>query len=269
MIVNLSHRALLCISGEDAEDFLQKQLSNDITSLTELVVQLNAYCTHQGKIVALFYVFKIKANYYLSFPPDLLEKVKKRLAMFVLNARVKISDVSKNFSLLGLIDEKLSSNLGKLITYHKNQQWLLLDKSIPLTKFNLDDIEAWQLINIKKKLPDVYLDTSEKFIPQMLNLDVDEIGVNFQKGCYPGQEIVARLHYLGKAKRRLATFKCDVAIKIGDILSIKASQSLKPSGVVVLVAKVANKFYCLATAEMTLINEDIYVNNNKLERFDV
>ena len=268
MIVDLSHRALLCVSGTDAKEFLHNQLSNDIANIPEKTIQLNAYCTHQGKVIALFRVFKIGERYYLDFPANLLDKVQQRLKMFVLNSAVIITDVSCEFKLFGFIDKTPNNDiLGTIIAYTGNQS-LLLVTSNDLPNFDLADLSFWQWENIRKMLPDIELTTSEKFIPQMLNLDIDEMGVNFKKGCYPGQEVVARLHYLGKAKRRLAIFKSTETIKVADELQIQASQSFKASGIVVLVAKVAEFFYCLATIEVVLINEDIYVNDIKLERFN-
>lgn len=268
MIVNLSHRALLCVSGVDAKEFLHNQFSNDVANLSPHTAQINAYCTHQGRIIALFNVFLMGDHYYLDFPIDLLAKVQQRLAMFVLNSQVVINDVSQQFRRFGLIDEQIDHLAGTIITYSNNQQLLLLEAKKETTDFDLDHIDYWYFENIKNKRADVYLQTSEKFIPQMLNLDIDELGVNFLKGCYPGQEVVARLHYLGKAKRRLAVFKSAEKIKIGDELCIQTSQSLKPSGIVVLVAKISNFFYCLATIEISLIDQEVYIGSYKLEQFN-
>ena len=118
------------------------------------------------------------------------------------------------------------------------------------------------------QIPQVSLITSEKLVPQMLNLDIDEIGVNFSKGCYPGQEVVARLHYLGKAKRRLFSFKCESEMKIGDSLYCSSSKAAKArgdrykgSGIVVNKVKSNTLFYCLATLDVDLIDSKIALNN--------
>ena len=106
------------------------------------------------------------------------------------------------------------------------------------------------------------------FVPQMLNLDIDEIGVNFSKGCYPGQEVVARLHYLGEAKRRLFSFKSDSKIQIGDSLYCASSKTAKArgnrykgSGIVVNSVKFNSVFYCLATLDTELLDCEITLNN--------
>jgi folate-binding protein YgfZ len=112
-------------------------------------------------------------------------------------------------------------------------------------------------------LPEVYLNTSEQFVPQLLNLDIDEVGVSFTKGCYPGQEVVARLHYLGKSKRRLRTFECEGDIVVGDELIATHSTSAKASGMVVRHVKLETKSLCLATIEIAHEDGEITLNNTR------
>ena len=97
MIIHLNNRALLKLSGSENESFLQAQLSNDISKLDNSSVQLNAYCQHQGKILALFWVIRAGDDFLLSFPLDLLDSIKARLQMFVLMADVKITDVTEQY----------------------------------------------------------------------------------------------------------------------------------------------------------------------------
>ena len=102
----------------------------------------------------------------------------------------------------------------------------------------------------------------------MLNLDINEVGVNFSKGCYPGQEVVARLHYLGEAKRRLFAFKSEHEIKVGDSLYCSSSKAAKVrgsrykgSGLVINSVKLHSLFYCLATLDIDLLDSEITLNN--------
>ena len=97
----------------------------------------------------------------------------------------------------------------------------------------------------------------------MLNLDINEVGVNFSKGCFPGQEVVARLHYLGKAKRRLFAFKSDSPLSIGDTLHCAESKSAKASGSVISQVKFGSDFYCLATLEVENKDNKITINNDQ------
>jgi len=114
---------------------------------------------------------------------------------------------------------------------------------------------------IANSIAEVELKTSEKFVPQLLNLDVDEVGVNFTKGCYPGQEVVARLHYLGKSKRRMRQFECEGEVNVGDELIVTGSKSAKASGIVVRRVQLDGKSQCLATVEVAYEDDKITLND--------
>ena len=276
MKVLLRKRALIKISGRDAESFLQAQLSNDISLLKQKMIQLNAYCQHQGKILALFWVMRDHDSFLLSFPRDLLEKIQSRLKMFVIMSDVEIEDISDNSNQIGVINEtykeayKLDNNLSLIIENSKSKS---------KSKSNDESLsDEWIKASIDSLLPEIFLTTSEKFVPQMLNLDINEIGVNFSKGCYPGQEVVARLHYLGSAKRRLFSFQSNHEMQVGDSLYCTTSKTAlargdryKGSGIVVSKVKSSTLFFCLATLDVDLIDEEITLNNEnglKLERIN-
>ncbi len=265
MLIHLDNRSLLKISGSDAESFLQAQLSNNITELDSSSIQLNAYCQHQGKILAFFWVMRSNDDFLLSFPLDLLEIIKSRLQIFVIMSDVTIDDVTNDYLQIGVIGEnqnkafKINDKLSLIIT-HPNK----------LEKFSMSSKEIWDKACIDSSLPEIYLLTSEKMVPQMLNLDIDEIGVNFSKGCFPGQEVVARLHYLGVAKRRLFAFESDSEINVGDALFCSTSKSAKArgarykaSGMVVSKVKYNTQFYCLATLEVASKDEKVTLNNEQ------
>jgi tRNA-modifying protein YgfZ len=263
MFVHLKNRALLKVSGSDAETFLQGQLSNDISKLGTFSVQLNAYCQHQGKILALFWVIKNEDSFFLSFPADLLEAIKPRLQMFIIMSDVVIEDITKEHIQVGSIDEAHQ----KTLVINDKLSLIIADKG-DINKFNIDSIEHWDMACIDSFLPEIFSITSEKLVPQMLNLDINEFGVNFSKGCYPGQEVVARIHYLGSAKRRLFAFELDSDVNVGDSLYCASSKSAKDrgarykgSGMVVFRIKYNSHFYCLATLEVELKDEAVALNN--------
>ena len=263
MYLNLSNRALIKVSGTDAESFLQAQFTNDLSLLRINDVQLSAYCQHQGKIIALFWVMRSDEGFLLSFPTDLAEKVMERLQMFVIMSDVIIEDISEKLIQIGCINENDSN------AYSINEDLSLLivsneEKNLEITSQH----NEWTKACIDSKIPEVFLSTSEKFVPQMLNLDINEVGVNFSKGCYPGQEVVARLHYLGEAKRRLFAFQCDSEVQIGDNLFCASSKTAKArgnrykgSGIVVNKVKYNSKFYYLATLDVELKDKKITINN--------
>ena len=265
MFSYLNTRALLKISGRDAESFLQAQLSNNINEIDSSSIQLNAYCQHQGKMLALFWVMRFNDYFFLSFPLDLLEIIKSRLQMFVIMSDVTIDDVSDDYLQIGVIDE----NQNNAFTIN-NKLSLIITRPNEIEKYSMSSKDTWDKACIDSSLPEIYLLTSEKMVPQMLNLDIDEIGVNFSKGCFPGQEVVARLHYLGVAKRRLFAFESDSEINVGDALFCSTSKSAKErgarykaSGMVVSKVKRNSQFYCLATLEVASKDEKVTLNNEQ------
>ena len=265
MLIHLDNRSLLKVSGSDAESFLQAQLSNNINELDSSSIQLNAYCQHQGKMLALFWVMRSNDDFLLSFPLDLLEIIKSRLQMFVILSDVAIDDVTDDYLQVGVIDEN-----QKNAFIINDKLSLIITRPNKLSKFSMSSKETWDKACIDSSIPDICLLTSEKMVPQMLNLDIDEIGVNFSKGCFPGQEVVARLHYLGVAKRRLFAFESDSEINVGDALFCSTSKSAKArgarykaSGMVVSKVKYNTQFYCLATLEVASKDEKVTLNNEQ------
>jgi len=262
MKILLNDRALIKISGSDAELFLQNQLSNDIKKLNNSKIQFHAYCQHQGKIIALFWVMRFENNFFISFPTDLSEKVMTRLQMFVIMSDVEIEDISEQYNQIGLINENDPD------AYSINASLSVLIASSGGTSKEINDNDdEWKKAFIDFQIPEVFLSSSEKLVPQMLNLDIDEVGVSFSKGCYPGQEVVARLHYLGEAKRRLFSFKSESEMQVGDNLYCASSNTAKArgdrykgSGIVVSKVKYNSLFYCLATLDTELKYNKITLN---------
>ena len=273
MKILLKNRSLLKISGNDAEEFLQNQFSNDIKKIDSNKVQFNAYCQHQGKVIAFFWVMRMGKDFLLSFPDELLEKIENRLKIFVIMSDVIIENVTNVLSQTGLINEsspnefRINDELAVVIEDSNGQSVELAENHI-----------AWEKAYLDSHLPEIYNVTSEKLVPQMLNLDINELGVSFSKGCYPGQEVVARLHYLGSAKRRLFSFKADQEMQVGDSLYCATSKTAlargdryKGSGIVVSKVKYSSLFYCLATLDVDLKDEEITINNeygHKLQRIN-
>jgi hypothetical protein len=204
-------------------------------------------------------------DFLLSFPLDLLEIIKSRLQMFVIMSDVTIDDVTDDYLQIGVIDE----NQNNAFTINDKLSLIIANPS-ELSKFKVISNDFWDKACIDSSLPEIYLLTSEKLVPQMLNLDINEIGVNFSKGCFPGQEVVARLHYLGVAKRRLFAFESDSEINVGDTLFCSTSKSAKArgarykaSGIVVSKVKYKTQFYCLATLEVASKDEKVTLNNEQ------
>ena len=219
----LSHLGLIHVSGRDAEAFLQGQLTCDMKKLTEKLSSPAAYCSPKGRAIGSFQVIKRKSNdFFLTLSIELVEKVAKRLKMFVMRSDVSIDNVTATYSILGLtIQNKENIKLPRNLSVPREEENSSSnDSSITVrvsenpTRFMIIyedhkeeqnglayDSNSWILQDIKSGLPLITQATSEEYIPQMFNLDLLG-GISFKKGCYSGQEIIARMHYLGKLKQR-------------------------------------------------------------------
>lgn len=225
-----SHFGIIAAYGEDAAEFLQTQFTNDINQVDEAHSQLSALCTPKGRMLCNFRIFRREQTYYLVLPYELLEAALSRLRMFVLRSKVTLEDASdalmgigtsgnKMIDLLGDIVGSLPENIDESIEYSDytiirvagviprfeiyglleamKKLWQALD--VHATPVGAD---VWELLNIQAGIPVITAGTIDAFVPQMANMQLIN-GVSFTKGCYPGQEIVARMHYLGKLKRRM------------------------------------------------------------------
>ena len=216
--------ALLKISGSDAGQFLQGQLTNDVNTLGvsgDEKWQLSGYCNPKGRLLALFYLWKYADDYYALLPKDLLQPICKRLKMFVMRSKVSIEhlphvSISGGFSAQAVMDSEVTGlavdNLQAMQVAADEStavlainQRLLVVSLEPGQHTGIDNApidSTWLSADIEEGLPQVCNTSLELFIPQMLNLDLLN-AVNFKKGCYTGQEIVARMHYLGNLKQRM------------------------------------------------------------------
>jgi folate-binding protein YgfZ len=230
LICDLSHLGLVSASGEDAEAFLQSQFGNDIGLVNDQTSQLSAYSNPKGRMLAIFRVFLRDERYYLNLPTKLVPTLLKRLKMFVLRSNVSIADASDELGQLGIAGEqaakrlesaigeipdrvsgqvqrgdltiiRLPSETARFCIYGRHARLKSLWKTLAAVCTPVGQ-DPWALLDILAGIPTVYPRTSEAFIAQMTNLQLIN-GVSFKKGCYPGQEIVARMQYLGKLKKRM------------------------------------------------------------------
>lgn len=247
VLCDLSHLGLLEISGADAITFLQGQVTNDVKLLVGNNAHYSAYCTPKGRMLALFLAFAHFDHIHLQFNRELLEPIMKRLKMYVMRSKVEIKDVSDSIVRFGINGPQAASILALSHANIPSQDYELMSSEnctilkLPTIdgchRFEIftDGINApaiwdalkahcqlvnkpcWDWLEIQAGIPDVTPRTQEQFVPQMLNLDIIN-GISFKKGCYTGQEIVARTHYLGSVKRRtyLASLTSDIAPTEGD-----------------------------------------------------
>lgn len=268
LVMPLDHLGAIAIHGDDARAFLQGQLTNDMLALTPAQAQLNAYCSPKGRLLASFLNWADGGTIYLATPLDLLESVKKRLSMFVMRSKAKLEVAA--LSAFGLSGTEIPAALRTLFESIPETVWGQSQSAGGATLIRMPDANGvprwicwvpagalsaatdssdaallhgtlsalpqgssatWRWLDIRAGLPWIVTATQEKFVPQMVNLEALG-GVSFKKGCYPGQEVVARSQYLGKLKRRTAlTHAESVAVPApgSDVFAVDGS----PAGVVV------------------------------------
>ena len=197
----LTRYGLLAVTGADARDFLHAQLTNDVQQLGADRAALAGWCTAKGRLLATFLVIPSPDGFLLQVARDLAPMVTKRLSMFILRSKVKIADESDAWAQYGCWETKTALTWdGGVATVPVADRVLKLGKGLTLPASRTED--AWILEEIRAGRPFITAATQDKFVPQMVNLEKLG-GVSFQKGCYPGQEIVARAQHLGEVKRRM------------------------------------------------------------------
>lgn len=284
----LAEMGLIRVTGEDARDFLQGQLTNDIREVTPEKAQLSAYCTPKGRMLGLFLVFQHEDALYLQLPRERLEPVLKRLRMFVLRARVTLEEAGDDLVAVGLSGGDCGPWLPEgpfarsqrggvtLIRVPGEVPRALLvggaDETIHLLQglekdVTLAEPDPWSLLDIRAGLPRVVEATAEAFVPQMCNLDLLG-GISFTKGCYTGQEVVARMKYLGQLKRRMYRARLDGACpEPGEALHSPSSRSAQGAGKVVSAAPSPDGgCELLVVAEIAVAEAgDLWLGDNRLE----
>ena len=265
IIADVSHMGLIAVHGADAATFLQGQLTNDIRTVSATCSQISAYCSPKGRMLACMRIFMRDDTYYLSLPRDILDATLQRLRMFVLRAKVTLSDASDARVYIGYAGEHAAATLGAALgTLPTHPNEVITVNGLTLLRLPHRDAHAsrfgiigdtvamqalwnilrphaqpvganvWDLLDIRAGIPSVYTTTRDAFVPQMANLDTIG-GISFKKGCYTGQEIVARMHYLGTLKRRMMLAKITAAIapQPGDALYASGTTNAQSIGTIV------------------------------------
>lgn len=244
--VPLSHWGVIRARGADAGSFLQGQLTNDVLQLGPDAARLAGYCTAKGRLLASFVVWKAADDeILLACHASVLASTLKQLSMFVLRAQCKLSDASAELPLVGVAGspaEQLASDLAPWRTRPAaGGQLIRLPDAAGVTRVMLAGhggpqtwpaiaLDAWRWLEVQSGVPVIEAATAEQFVPQMLNFEVVG-GVSFQKGCYPGQEVVARAQYRGAVKRRMFLFDTDDGAAPGQEV-FASSDPGQPAGLV-------------------------------------
>ncbi|MCP4075863.1 MAG: folate-binding protein YgfZ [Gammaproteobacteria bacterium] len=258
----LSDTALLYVGGDDATEFLQNQLSNDIHQIDEKTAQLSTFSNAKGRMLGIFRVIKIDGGYLLVLPKNILPGIQQQLQKFIIMSKVILADISDSFARIAIVTDQQElitedyypaeinqvyqsdSLISVQLPGRKNQcRFLMLSNSAEEAinlwtglsqNLQINDQNSWRLQDIEAGIPTLYPATAGAFVLQMGNLQLTG-GVSFKKGCFPGQEVVARMQYLGKLKRRmfLAEIKSAQCPEPGDELRYEESDKPDGSGKVV------------------------------------
>ena len=260
IVADLSQLGLIAFSGEETVTFLQGQLTNDVRVLHANTAQWNGYCSPKGRLLGNFLVWRQGEDIVLQLSGDIRESVQKKLAMFIMRSKTKARDASdENVRLviagsqaldavqaaLGAVPEApmqvTSTESGYVVRVGEDKLVLSLFPGsaervwkVLIQSASPVGAPVWDGLRLNAGIPMITAATQDQFVPQMVNLEVIG-GVSFQKGCYTGQEIVARSQYLGKIKRRMFLAQVDSEAAPGDSL-YSAHIADQATGMVVNVA---------------------------------
>ena len=244
IVASLDHLAVLQFGGEDAEAFLQGQLTCDVKKVGPRSSTYGAYCSPKGRMLASFLLWREEAGFSMALSRDIAAAVQKAISRFVLRAKVKIWDASGSLVLMGAAGPKAESALRGVFpdppgmplevssrtgagTFIRLEDGRFVLASAPATASELrqrlgstlqvTDARAWRWLDIRNGLPWITAATQDRLVPQMANFELIG-GVSFDKGCYAGQEVVARTQHLGKVKRRMFLANVTAPAAAGDDL---------------------------------------------------
>lgn len=247
IVADLSHNALLAVTGDDATAFLHGQFTNDVQVLGPGDAQWNGWCSPKGRLIATFLFVRRADGFLMMLPAEIAEPVAKRLRMFVLRSKVKIEDAAERFRRIGLAGKTAAAAVGRAFGGTPAVMASVDREGSTCVALGIDRFvifaaaeaapalwealaseatqagkDAWEWTTIRAGIPTVVAKTQDEFVPQMANFELVG-GVSFKKGCYPGQEIVARTQYRGILKRRMVrAHVCGGTPQPGDALRSEA-----------------------------------------------
>lgn len=283
-VAPLTGFGLISAAGEDAVHFLHSQLTNDIDHMGNAEARLAGYCSPKGRLLATLLIWKSGNAVLLQLPRQIQPAIQKRLQMFVLRAKAGLADVTDSHVIFGLAGQLAASALGQWfpamppIAYGKAEsdhgtlirladasgipryQWIttvdIAQNAWPKLIVTLKPVgeRVWRLTDIQAGIPRITQATQEQFVPQMINFEAIG-GVSFKKGCYPGQEIVARSQYLGKLKRRMLPATIDTNHAAPGMEVFSSADPEQPCGMLVNAEiRSPNQMDCLVEIKTSAID---------------
>jgi folate-binding protein YgfZ len=266
----LGSTGLIAVRGADAVAFLQAQLTSDVASLSAGHTQYSGYCSPKGRLLATFALWRGDDEILLQLPETLCASIQARLAKYVLRAKVTLAHASGGYGLFGVAGtaaekavepftggtapgiHELVTSAGHWVARVSATRFVVLARAAEVANARLtlargagpQPESVWSRLEIEAGIPTITPATQDEYVPQMVNLDL--IGaVSYTKGCYPGQEIVARTHYLGRLKQRMYRIHAATAAPPapGDSLYSAAFGPEQASGAILVAAPGENSGY--------------------------
>ena len=276
----LNNKVLVKCNGEDTQNFLNTQFTNDIKELKNNTGILSGYCNPKGRLISIFYIFQIDKEYYLYTSLDTVRPLLKKLNMYKMMSKVEFEII--NDVLIG-VSSNTKINFAENITLDRNEakkinnsiifkispnQTIILTNNedinsiINVNNSNLLGYGSWDYLDIENHIPFLQESKIEAYTPQMISLDLLD-GVSFTKGCYPGQEIVARTHYLGESKKSLYVLKIASKENFSYSDKVISADNNKDAGDIINISKVNDENYlCLAVLRKEMEDKKLIINDN-------
>ena len=283
--VDLSVLGLIAVSGDDAITFLQGQLTSDVRQLASGRMQYSGMCTPKGRLLASFLLWQSGNTVFIQLPQTLQESIQKRLSMYVLRSKAKLANAVTEWQRFGVVGAGAAALVGQLaglpvqnMAMHETAGLMVLrladdryELMVPLSQRETVattlaagatalSIDEWIGLDIAAGVPVILPATQEQFVPQMVNFDL--IGaVDFKKGCYTGQEIVARSQYLGKLKRRMYRIHAPESMAAGESL-FSPDMGDQASGMIVQARSVASGGWdALAVVQVSCVGHPLHLRS--------
>ena len=287
----LDKTSTIKVEGDDRVQFLQGQLTQDINLISQNKALYAGFCNPKGRVLAFMLCYLNHESIHIQIDSSVQEFILQKLRMYILRSKVSLNLVNETFTCIGFVGSK--ALLAKKIQPPKNYLDIIQSDGIMIMRLGIDDdryqlmgetskindfmklnfseyssmsFDDWNNLNILDGIPEIYPTTQEAFIPQSLNMDLIE-GINFKKGCYTGQEIVARTHYLGRVKRRMyrAFIKSQVDLNPGDKILNKNGEEI---GQLVRSAKQnGDKTNMLIELRVDQAHDALFIKSNLIEVF--
>ena len=287
----LDKTSTIKVEGDDRVQFLQGQLTQDINLISQNKALYAGFCNPKGRVLAFMLCYLNHESIHIQIDSSVQEFILQKLRMYILRSKVSLNLVNETFTCIGFVGSK--ALLAKKIQPPKNYLDIIQSDGIMIMRLGIDDdryqlmgetskindfmklnfseyssmsFDDWNNLNILDGIPEIYPTTQEAFIPQSLNMDLIE-GINFKKGCYTGQEIVARTHYLGRVKRRMyrAFIKSQVDLNPGDQILNKNGEEI---GQLVRSAKQnGDKTNMLIELRVDQAHDALFIKSNLIEVF--